>query len=327
MRVALLSDIHLEFGPLNTALPTADIGILAGDITLLNAFDTEAAAYPFRGILRERTEAFLAQCRDSFARVFYLIGNHEAYGYNLDRAPKLIKRAFKGVELLENKAVDLGEGIVLAGCSLWTDMNQGRDTWQVKQGMNDFQGAIMVDDKETARGYDGSLYARNFRPEDAMAKFAKSKRFIARTAKAHPDKRLVVATHHAPSIQGINRQHVAYSRINAGYYTDLEAFIGEHPNILWWCHGHTHLQKRYQVAQCQVISNARGYIGQEHSADVFDPDCWFDPVTGAQSKTPLSEEALQAAIEAERQERALAPLENDLIFKSAEDATRPCRPA
>jgi hypothetical protein len=28
------------------------------------------------------------------------------------------------------------------------------------------------------------------------------------------------------------------------------------------------------------MSNARGYIGHEHSADVFDPNCWFDPETG-----------------------------------------------
>ena len=287
MRIHLVSDIHLEFGGLNRHLPDGQFLILAGDITLLNAFDPEEASYTFRAALRERTEAFLDQCRDSFERIFYLIGNHECYGYNLDLAPKIIKRCFKGVTLLENKAVDLGDDVILVGGTLWTDMNEGRDAWLVGRAMNDFQCIHIADKKGT----------RTFRPEDAMKKFARTKRFIDRTAKANPAKTIVVATHHAPSIQGLNPEHTrgTGSRINAGYYTDLHVFIESLPNIRFWLHGHTHIQKRYRIAQCQVISNARGYIGQEHSADVFDPDCWFDPVTGRHSKRRRDARAMEAA--------------------------------
>jgi hypothetical protein len=144
-----------------------------------------------------------------------------------------------------------------------------------------------------------------------MKKFARTRRFIEKTARANPGKTIVVATHHAPSVKGLNPQHVEFSRINHGYYTDLHAFIEILPNIKWWLHGHTHVQKRYQIAQCQVISNARGYIGEEHSADVFDPDCWFDPVTGEHSKVPPTEEEVRAEFEAWSQSRSLEPLDND----------------
>ena len=125
---------------------------------------------------------------------------------------------------------------------------------------------------------------------------------------------MVVATHHAPSIQGIDKErHVRSASIWPGYFTPLEAFIEAHPRIKVWVHGHTHLQKAYTIGQCQVLSNARGYIGHEHSADVFNPDCWFDPVSGARSKGPPTDEDIEAEPEARiadwRKEHA--PLDND----------------
>jgi 3',5'-cyclic AMP phosphodiesterase CpdA len=280
-----MSDLHLEFGALNRPMPDGDVLILAGDITLTGIYDPDSQLYGHKRFI-ERTEVFLDQCRERFKRIYFLIGNHEAYNSNLSITSTLIRKNLKGVTLLENKAVDLGDDVILVGGTLWTDMNEGRDAWQIGRAMNDFQ-CIVIKDKHGTR---------TFRPEDAMAKFAKTKRFIAKTAKANPGKTIVVATHHAPSIKGLDPQHVRFSRINAGYYTDLHAFIESLPNIKWWLHGHTHLQKRYRISQCQVISNARGYIGQEDSADAFNPDCWFDPVTGKQNQRWRRDaEAVEAA--------------------------------
>jgi hypothetical protein len=235
MRISYCSDIHLEFGPLNRPMPDGDVLILAGDITLTGVLDPEDDLYYPGAAVRERTLTFIDQCRDSFKRIFYLIGNHEAYQYDLTKTPRIIRRALKGVELLENKAVALSDDVILVGGSLWTDMNQGRDAWQVGRAMNDFQ-CITVWDKTTER-------YRTFTPQDAMKRFAKTKRFIKKMAKANPDKTIVVATHHAPSICGLNPEHTrsASSRINAGYYTDLHAFIEGLPNIGFWVFGHTHI--------------------------------------------------------------------------------------
>lgn len=268
MRIVYMSDLHLEFGPLSDDLPDGDVLLLDGDITLLNSFDRSSEYYHAHALRRDRTEAFLERCRASFNRIYYVIGNHEAYGYNISKAPSIIRR-WKGVTLLENKSVDLGENTILVGGTLWTDMNQGRDAAIVGGAMNDFR-VVSINDGGGQR---------IFRPADAMARFRKTTRFIAKTAEANPGKTIVVVTHHAPSIQGINPAH-SRSHYNAGYYTDLSAFIADHPNIRYWVHGHTHIQKIYRVHQCTVMSNARGYIGQEHSADVFKPNRWFDPVSG-----------------------------------------------
>ena len=179
--------------------------------------------------------------------------------------------------LLENRAIDLGDNVILVGGTLWTDMNQGRDQWIVGRSMNDFR-IVHIDDKTQSRKTD-KPETRVFTTQDAMQRFAKTKACIAKTAKAHPNKIIVVATHHAPSIKGINPEHLT-SDVNHGYFTNLHGFIKERPNIKYLTFGHTHLQKAFKIHQCQAISNARGYIRREHCADTFDFDCWFDPVTG-----------------------------------------------
>jgi hypothetical protein len=273
----LASDIHLEFGALETPMPEGEVLILAGDITLIGALDPEDDLYGPGAVVRERTFDFLKRCRHGFERIFYLIGNHEPYHYDLTRTPNIIRRWLSGVELLDNRAVALTDDVMLVGGTLWTDMNKGRDAILVGRVMNDFRIIRIADEDDPQGGQTRVLH-----PRDAMAMFEKTKRCIAETARANPDKTIVVATHHAPSVQGLNVEHTRGSAtsIDAAYYTDLHAFIEGLPNIKWWLHGHTHLQKAYRIGQCHVLSNARGYIGHERCADAFDPDCWFDPVTG-----------------------------------------------
>ncbi len=116
--------------------------------------------------------------------------------------------------------------------------------------------------------------ARCGRPTPANASQARS-HISARWRRKNPDKKVVVATHHAPSLQGVAVSQRA-SRINAAYYTDLHAFIEQRPNIGAWIHGHTHVQTEYAVGQCRVLSNARGYAGRERAALSFEPDRSFD---------------------------------------------------
>ena len=258
-------------------MPKGDVLILAGDITLLGLFDPNSQYFD-RPKLLDRTRALLDECKANFSRVFYLIGNHEFYDSNISLAAKIIRKKLPGVTFLNDKAVDLGDNVTLVGGTLWTDMNAGEDCDRIRYAMNDF--IVVHLDDENGTHSEGHIGTRRFQPEDAMKRFEKTKRLIARTAKKDQSRIIVIATHHAPSMQGINPIHVHKSHINHGYFTDLEAFIGGHPNIRYWVHGHTHLQKTYEVAQCRVMSNARGYIDQEASAQTFDPDCWFDPVTG-----------------------------------------------
>ena len=104
MRLHILSDLHLEFGPAEVPTPEADVVVLAGDVHV----GYEA----------------LAWAQDHFAGrpVVYVLGNHEFYHHALPGLTEGLKRETEGshIHLLENSAVELC-GFTFLGCTLWTD--------------------------------------------------------------------------------------------------------------------------------------------------------------------------------------------------------------
>ena len=265
MRIHYMSDLHLEFGALDKPLPEGDVLVLAGDITLAATLDP-ARTDKTASAVREATQRLIGEAQHNFDRVVYLMGNHEHYGFCIDDSADAIRRHFPDVTLLEDGHVDLGDAI-LCGATLWTDMGGGDPMVElaVQRAMSDFY-IIQTRDGDRLRG---------LRPADVRPRFAASRAHIAGLAEENPSKKLVVATHHAPSKLGVAPSQ-RESRINAAYYTDLHAFIEERPNIVAWIHGHTHVQTEYDVGQCRVRSNARGYAGRERAATVFEPDKWFE---------------------------------------------------
>lgn len=285
MRITYFSDIHLEFGALDKLLPAGDILVLAGDITLIGAFDPDSPLFASLE-LRKRTKEFIKRCVASFDRVFYVIGNHEAYNASLSTAPDLIRQHFKDVTLLDDKAVALSNDVILVGGTLWTDMAKGKAARHIRDKLNDF-------DCISYESYERDGRVGIFTPEDAMALHENTKAFISETAKSNPTKTIVVATHHAPHAKGINREHVNDRHgTNAGYFTDMSDFIAAHANIRHWIFGHTHIQTKFKIAQCQVVSNARGYFKRETSADNFDPDKWFEAKPLSKRKAKVTEPAI-----------------------------------
>lgn len=267
VKIHVISDVHVEFGRLNKTLPTGDVLVMAGDIVpvrYLNPHMTDARSRA----IRKAAEALFTEARANFKHVLYLTGNHEHYNDNISFSSSIIREALPGITLLDNTAVHLDDNTVLVGGTLWTDMNKGRDAKAVAYGMNDFR-FIDIWDRDQDQ-------PRRFTTDDAIAMHKRTRAFIGKTARANQSKTVIVATHHAPSIQGVDVHRYGRSDINAGYYTDMETFIGRYPNIRAWIHGHTHIQKEYRIHQCKVISNARGYIGHERSAETFDPDRWID---------------------------------------------------
>jgi len=268
-----MSDIHLEMGPWDREMPSGDVLILAGDISLVGVLDKSDDLHHRYPDLYARTVAFFTSAAKNFRRVFYLMGNHEAYHYNISKAPRVIRRELNGlVTLLDDHAVQLSDDVVLVGGTLWTDMNKGKAHEYI--GGEGFRGARMNDfnliwcrsvDKGTTR----------FTTHHAARRHTKTKQFISSAAKRYHDKTIVVATHHAPSYRGVNPFHGG-SALDAGYASDMEAFIADRPNIRHWVFGHTHVQSEFGISQCRVHSNARGYVGRESSAQSFDPDRWFD---------------------------------------------------
>ncbi|MEZ9764147.1 metallophosphoesterase, partial [Vibrio splendidus] len=104
MEICHLSDLHLEFGPMEFPQTDADVVVLSGDIHLGT-----------KGI------DWAAQCD---VPVVYVLGNHEAYGSSslellIEECRSRAER-YSNVYFLENDSVVIN-GVRFHGCTLWTD--------------------------------------------------------------------------------------------------------------------------------------------------------------------------------------------------------------
>jgi len=87
MKIALASDIHLEFGPIDlTNDQSADVLVLAGDICVANDFVGSRASK------REQYQNFFARCCEQFPQVVYILGNHEHYNGDAAKSYEILKQ-------------------------------------------------------------------------------------------------------------------------------------------------------------------------------------------------------------------------------------------
>lgn len=273
MRVNVISDLHLEFDDL--VLPGGDVLILSGDIceakhVRKDQYQTEPVQFGFEAKRHDRYVRFFNEECAKYRKVVYVMGNHEHYGGRFDKTYSVLKENLpKHVTLLEKEYVDI-DGVIFVGATLWTDCNNADHlTMQIlKHGMNDYR---------VVQNYyaDKELYFKLI-PEFTYADHIKARRYIAETARQFADRNVVVVTHHSPSKKSIKPRYEGDFHMNGGYSSNLEEFIAENPNIKVWTHGHTHDEFDYQVAQCRVICNPRGYVGYEERASLFDPTVGFD---------------------------------------------------
>ena len=259
-----MSDLHIEFGMTKPMLFEGENLILAGDITVLRCLNPVMNDANNRKT-RDRTLKFFEFALQNFKKVFYLTGNHESYNFNIDLEANYIAKYLPGVIHVNDSVHEIDKDTVLMGGTLWTDMNKGDPIVMnaLRYGMNDFR-IIYTGETDI------------WTPELAMNRHIATMKFLTEQLEVHKDKKVIVATHHAPTKKGINPHHVRDTTINHGYFTDLEQFIVDHPQIHTWVFGHTHIQHQFRIGDTNVISNAKGYEGYEASADSFIADTWFN---------------------------------------------------
>lgn len=111
MRILVISDIHLEFGPFGfpTLMPDFDVMVFAGDIG-------KPVAKAVQWIAEQQVDHFKGR------PAIYVAGNHEFYGTELKS--NLIEGSAAaetfGVHFLSRNTVVLN-GVRFIGCILWTD--------------------------------------------------------------------------------------------------------------------------------------------------------------------------------------------------------------
>ena len=264
MKVALCSDLHLEFADIDLKnTDNADVLILSGDICVVKElpFADSDSGFRFR--------QFFKRCASEFPHVIYVMGNHEHYHGDYQTSSNIIRdevSKYDNFYFLDKQSKEIGD-VVFIGGTLWTDMNKEDPItlWDISRMMNDFRIV-----KNSVRKVGTSDRAATFSPDDSVIDHKEMLNYIDTTMKDLPPwKTVVVVGHHAPSKQSTKPQYQDDYHMNGGYSSDLESFIVERPQIKLWTHGHTHDPFDYMVGSTRVVCNPRGYQSYEECADKF----------------------------------------------------------
>lgn len=231
MKIQIWSDLHNEFSLFSPPSRSADLVILAGDI------DTRA-----RGV-KWANETFSCP-------VIYVCGNHEYYGGHIDRTLKKMRdAAAPHVHILEND-VFVWRQIRFVGTTGWTDFTSSGDVVAASriaaECMNDFR-VIRAD----------ASY-RRLRTDDVASRNRAAREWLTQELDKPFQGETVVVTHHAPTAHVVGDKHDGH--LNAAYANHWPELI-EKADL--WVFGHTHRAVDVELTGCRVISNPRGYPGEE----------------------------------------------------------------
>jgi len=268
MKIALASDIHLEFGDIDLKnTENANVLILGGDICVAADIGKPDRSNIIEGVRSNRITNFFKRCSSEFQHVVYIMGNHEHYHGDFASTGSKFKSLFETHGLANiyflDKEVKVIDDVTFIGGTLWTDMNNEDPITMLsmRQMMNDFR---CVDNSNC------NTHTAYFSPEDAIDDHRKMIDYIRIVVEGHNEKKFIVVGHHAPTKLSTHPRYADEKIINGGYSSDLSEFIADRPQIKLWTHGHTHDPFDYMIGSTRIVCNPRGYITYEENADKFE---------------------------------------------------------
>ncbi len=247
MKIQVLSDLHLEFADAKFKYceTDADVIALAGDIgNYQNVIEVISKTFP--------------QDKD----IVYVAGNHEFYGTSLQNGYSVLKneaKKYPNIHFLENDVFEK-EDTVFLGTTLWTDFNLFNNYHAIadtiKYKINDFSRIT------TPSG-------NRISTEIFRERFYSSLDFLENSIKKHKGEKIVIVTHHLPTIKGIPLQFLTAKTISgidptsAAFASNLEYFIKDYSDsIKLWIHGHSHYNynpKKILIEKTVVTCNQFDY--------------------------------------------------------------------
>ena len=270
MKIALASDVHLEFGDLDfDNTDNTDVLILGGDICVASDM---AQRDPYNTMGEEyrsnRFHAFFERCCERFPHVIFIVGNHEHYHGDFSKTVphfKDVLRYLPNLHILEKETFVLDD-ITFIGGTLWTDMNRRdvRTLHEISRMMNDFRCVDNSAKLADQRGWNG-----RFTTVDAADDHDAMLEYIRLMIEGKFDQKFVVVGHHAPSRLSTHPKYQDQFIMNGGYSSQLDDFILDHPQIKLWTHGHTHEDFDYCIGSTRILCNPRGYVNYEERADTW----------------------------------------------------------
>ena len=270
MKIALASDVHLEFGDLDLDnTENADVLILGGDICVA-ADIGQRDTYNIMGehYKSNRYHDFFQRCCARFPHVIFIVGNHEHYHGDFAKTVPHFKDVLgylPNLHILEKETWILDD-VTFIGGTLWTDMNRRsiRTLHEISRMMNDFR---CVDN--SAKSSDQRGWNPRFSTTDAADDHDAMLEYIRLMIEGKFDQKFVVVGHHAPSRLSTHPRYADQHIMNGGYSSELDDFILDHPQIKLWTHGHTHEDFDYMIGSTRILCNPRGYINYEERADTW----------------------------------------------------------
>jgi predicted phosphodiesterase len=244
MRLAILSDLHLEFEPFvpPPELQRADVVVLAGDIhNGVEALHWARRSFPSQPIVQ-------------------IAGNHEFFGacwQSLEAQLRATARDL-GIHFLENDAIVI-DGVQFLGATLWTDYElfttPGRPLQLSSDEVKPLMQRRMIDYSLIRWCDDDDDVERILRPDDTILLHRRSRAWLTDQLATPFDGPRVVVSHHLPSWRSVAPDFLR-APSNAAFASDLDTLFDP---VAVWIHGHTHNSFDYRVGSTRVVANPRGY--------------------------------------------------------------------
>lgn len=206
MKLRIISDIHCDINSeqnTNFNFAPDDFVICCGDISGA----------------RLTTEKWI---NENIKQGIIIGGNHLGYAHStygkeesLNLSLKYLKNKFSGpVYFLENQSV-LIDNICFIGCVLFTDFNLYGNydgcRFIAQKYLNDFRNVKLYE-----KGKLGTIST-----EDQLTFHTKSINYIEKICQKYKDKKIIIATHHAPSLKSISEEY-KNDLLSAAFASSLE---------------------------------------------------------------------------------------------------------
>lgn len=251
-----------------------DVLIVAGDLTCARFFQSQRSDSDAKKHQRYM-DKFVNEWTTKFKRTYYVMGNHEHYGFLIPESSKVLGEYLKGTNI---KILDPGsevfEDVLFVGATLWTDFN-GNDfdtKTTIRYSMNDYRTIyhkhayeLTAEEKQSS---DLNIKSGLITPNFIMEAHNYDKTFLDFQLRNVRGMKTVVITHHAPRME-FNGDHS--TGLIHGYCSDQSALIDANPQIALWACGHTHCNRDFYQGNTRLVSNCRGYDGHESIARDFAP--------------------------------------------------------
>ncbi|OCH88535.1 hypothetical protein OBBRIDRAFT_83113 [Obba rivulosa] len=244
-RLQLLSDLHLEIQRGDSPLYEYNFPANAPNLALLGDI----------GWTRDnRLFDWLDNQLMRFERVFFIPGNNEPYATSIDESTARLQdfarqrpgdpsRSLGTFILLTRTRYDVSSTLTILGCTLWSSLDPS--------ALDVLSGTLA--DFKRIKSFDVSTFSAVHKADISWLSDN-----ITRIREHESGRRVMVLTHHAPTIQGTSDPKYQGEPRSSAFATELSAKAFWSKPLVLWGFGHTHWSCDFERNGVRVYSNQRG---------------------------------------------------------------------